>query len=205
VASDRLVAQLRFLMEADRLKGVLRRSLVLGGERHENSAEHSWHVALAATVLAEHAGAEVDVARVVTMLLLHDLVEIDAGDTFVYDPVANADKADRESAAAERIFGLLPVEQGIDLRGAWTEFEARESPEARFAAALDRLLPILHNFATEGRSWQAHGVTADQVARVNAHVAESSPELWAEITRIIAESVSRGYLLPAKGEGATGS
>jgi putative hydrolases of HD superfamily len=197
---SRLDSQLRFLMEADRLKGVLRRSLVLGGERRENSAEHCWHVALAALVLAEHAKAPLDVTRVLTMLLLHDLVEIDAGDTFVYDAVANADKAERELAAAERIFGLLPAEQAATLRGAWTEFEARQSPEARFAAALDRLLPILHNFATQGRSWQAHGVTADQVASVNAHVADASPTLWAEITRIIQESVTRGYLAPPRRE-----
>ena len=127
-----------------------RRTTIVGGGRRENSAEHSWHLALFALVLAEHADEPVDVARVVTMLLLHDLVEVDAGDTFIYDEDGLASKAEREAAAADRLFGLLPDDQGTGLRALWEEFEARQTPDARFAAALDRLQPVLLNDANDG-------------------------------------------------------
>lgn len=194
MADERLGLQVAFLREADRLKGVLRRSFVLAGERRENSAEHCWHVALAAILLTEYAAEPVDVARVVRMLLIHDLVEIDAGDTFVYDPAARVDKAAREQAAATRLFGTLPVDQGAELEALWQEFEARQTPDARFAASLDRLLPMLHNLWSEGRSWQEHGIRLSQVIEVNRHMAEGAPQLWAHIRPLIEDAADRGLL-----------
>lgn len=201
-APDRLARQLDFILEVDRLKSVLRRTLLTDRSRHENSAEHSWHIALMAVVLAEHADDAVDVARVVKMLLIHDVVEIDAGDTYVYDVAAAVGKAEREGRAAERLFGLLPADQAAEVRALWDEFERRETPEARFAAAVDRLQPLLHNFATEGQAWRHHGVTADRVESVNRHIAEGSESLWEHARRLIAEAVERGYLDPATDRGA---
>jgi putative hydrolase of HD superfamily len=194
MANERLGHQIAFLRDVDRLKGVVRRSYALAGERRENSAEHSWHVALAALVLAEHAAEPVDVARVVGMLLIHDLVEIDAGDTFVYDPAAQADKAAREHAAATRLFGTLPADQGSGLAALWEEFEARQTPEARFAASLDRLLPVLHNLWCDGKSWQEHGIRLSQVIEVNHHMADGAPALWALMRPLIEDAADRGLL-----------
>lgn len=200
--ADRLARQLEFILEVDRLKSVLRRSLLVDGSRNENSAEHSWHIALMAVVLAEHADEVVDVARVVRMLLVHDVVEIDAGDTYVYDVEATSGKAEREGRAAERLFGLLPEDQAAEVRALWDEFERRATPEARFAHAIDRLQPLLHNFATQGRAWRHHGVTADRVESVNRHMAEGSERLWEHARRLIAEAVERGYLGAAIEAGA---
>ena len=181
-------------MELDKAKGVLRRNLITAEERRENDAEHAWHVTMFALVLASYASPGTDVSRVVAMLLVHDIVEIDAGDAFVYDEAAKAQQPARERAAAERIFGLLPSDQGVVLRALWEEFEARRTPEARFAAALDRLQPLLLNFHTEGRAWRQHGVTKAQVLAVNAHIADGSETLWAFARSLIDEAVDRGYL-----------
>ena len=149
----------RFLREADQLKGVLRQSSILDGSRKENSAEHSWHLALMALVLGEYAPPGTDLNRVTAMLLIHDLVEIDAGDLFVYaDAAAQARQEAAEHAAADRIFALLPAAQGPGLRALWDEFEERRTPEARFARALDRLQPMLANYYLGGGTWQEHGV-----------------------------------------------
>src|SRR5690606_13001631 len=145
MSADRLQAQLAFLLEIDRLKRILRRTSLVGGDRRENSAEHSWHLAVMAMILAEHANEPVDALHVLKMLLVHDIVEIDAGDTFAYDVQANQDKEAREQAAAERIFGLLPADQRDEIRAMWEEFDARVTPEARFANAMDRLMPALQN------------------------------------------------------------
>ena len=155
---ERLERQIAFILEIDKLKSVLRRSYLLNEERHENSAEHSWHLSVMALVLAEHANAEINQLRVLKMLLVHDIVEIDSGDTYVYDAAGNDTKAEREQEAARRIFGLLPGDQQLEITQLWQEFEARETPEAQFAAALDRLMPLLHNYHTEGRSWREHGI-----------------------------------------------
>lgn len=189
--------QLAFIMELDRLKGVLRQTRVLDGARHENSAEHSWHLALCAVVLADHAPAGIDLARVLKMVLVHDVVEIDAGDAFCYDADANVGKEERERMAAGRIFGLLPGEQGNELRGLWEEFEAGASADARFAVALDRLQPLLLNFAGEGGSWRQHRVTHDQVMLRMAPIRHGAPELWPAVVRFLDEAVARGYLAPA--------
>src|SRR6056297_294642 len=156
---QRLEQQVAFILEIDRLKTIYRRTYLTDTSRFENSAEHSWHIAVMAMLLAEHANTlEVDQLRVIKMLLIHDLVEIDAGDTFAYDTAAHADKAAREQAAADRLFGLLPADQAAEFRALWDEFESRQTPEAKFAGALDRLQPLLHNLYTHGRSWREHGV-----------------------------------------------
>lgn len=192
--TDRLARQIEFIVDIDRLKGIVRQSYLMDGSRQENSAEHSWHVAMLALVLAEHANQPVDTARVVKMLLVHDLVEIDAGDTFAYDEEAALSKAAREEAAAQRIFGLLPADQAAELRRLWDEFEAGESPEARFAAALDRFIPLLHNYRTAGRAWRANGVTEDKVLKRNAAIADGARALWDYAKGLIGDAVERGYL-----------
>ena len=195
MASNRLQRQVDFLLEVDRLKGIGRQSYVLGGERKENSAEHSWHVALMAVVLAEHAPQEIDLVRVLRMLLVHDLVEIDAGDAYFFDADANRAKPERERVAAERIFGLLPAEQAEELRAAWQEFEEGETPDARFAKGMDRLMPLLHNYHTQGRSWQEHGVRREQVLRrLLPDLAKASPALRDLAEFLIEDAGRRGWL-----------
>jgi putative hydrolase of HD superfamily len=196
MTGDRLNDQIRFILEIDKLKGVLRRTYLADGSRRENSAEHSWHVAMMAMVLAEHANEPVDVGRVVRMLLVHDIVEVDAGDTFVYDTVGAESKADRERRAADRIFGLLPTEQGSDVRALWEEFEAARTPDARFAAALDRMMPVLHNVHTGGRAWRENSVTADMVIGRNRRIADGSRTLWEYVRGLIERAVERGHLAP---------
>lgn len=193
----RLGRQLQFLLEIDRLKGILRQTRVLRGERRENSAEHSWHLALCAAVLAEHAPPGTDLGRVVTMVLVHDIVEIDAGDAFCYDPAANVGKEEREQMAAARIFGLLPDEQAAQMHALWREFEAGETPDARFAVALDRLQPLLLNFQNQGGSWLANAVTHDRVLLRMAPIQHGAPQIWPVVVRLLDEAVARGYLAPA--------
>jgi putative hydrolase of HD superfamily len=192
-----LQSQIRFVLEADRLKTVLRQSLITDGSRRENTAEHSWHLALMAVVLAEHAPPGTDLGRVGAMLLLHDLVEIDAGDLFLYsDAAAQARQEEAERAAADRIFALLPPAQAAGLRALWEEFEERRTADARFARALDRLQPMLLNMQTGGGTWAEHGVTLDQVlSKVNL-IEEGSASLGAYARAMIATAVERGILLP---------
>ena len=197
----RLDRQLRFLLEIDRLKGILRQTRVLDGARQENSAEHSWHLALCAVLLAEHAPPGTDLVRVLTMVLVHDIVEIDAGDAFAYDAVVNVGKEDRERLAAERIFGLLPAELAEELSGLWMEFEAGETPDARFAVALDRFQPLLLNFQGQGGSWRYHAVTHDRVLVRMAPIQEGAPTLWPVVLRLLDEAVARGYLAPGPAAG----
>lgn len=197
-SAARLERQIQFILEIDKLKNILRRTYLPENGRAENSAEHSWHLAMMAILLAEHANEPVDVAHVVKMVLIHDIVEIDAGDTYFYDAVGELDKAERETAAAERIFGLLPPEQGSELRRLWEEFEARSTPEARFAGALDRFMPQLHNYHTRGRSWAEHGITADRVLERNACMAEGSSALWERARALLNDAVAQGFLAVKK-------
>ena len=192
--ADRLSSQLRFIVEVDELKHVLRQTLLPRDQRRENDAEHSWHLALMAVVLAEHAEGGVDPLRVVKMALIHDLVEIDAGDTFAYDEEGHADKEKRERAGAERIFALLPAEQGGEMRELWEEFEARNTADSRFAAALDRLQPLLLNYASGGDTWRRHGVRRDQVVARNRHMEEGAPTLWRFAADLIERAVAEGKL-----------
>lgn len=195
-ATERLLQQFQFVAEIDKLKTVLRQSYIMNAGRRENSAEHSWHLAVMAMVLAEHADEEVDLCRALRMLLLHDIVEIDAGDTYCYDEQAALDKAEREHRAADRIFGMLPEDQASALREFWDEYEAQVTPEARFAMALDRLMPLLHSYCTEGKSWREHGISRDQVLAHNACIGDSSGRLWQSVTRILDDAVAKGYLMP---------
>ena len=190
----RLGAQLRFFLETDRLKDVLRQTRLAGGGRRENSAEHSWHLAILALVLAEHAPSALDSTRVLRMLLVHDIVEVDAGDTFIYDHEGQAGKLERERVAADRLFGLLPDDQARDLRCLWEEFEARVTPEARFAAALDRLAPLLLNFVNAGGTWREHQVPASRVRAVTAQVAEGAPGLEEFVGSLLSAALDRGWL-----------
>ena len=181
--TDRLDAQFAFLNEADRLKSVLRATTLVDGSRPENSGEHSWHLALYALILADQAGPEVKIDRVIRMLLIHDLVEIDVGDVPIHSQngQAHASAATQaaESQAADRIFGLLPIDLGIDLRALWEEFEAAESPDARFAKSLDRVQPVMANLMSGGGTWTTYSVTSDQLdARVGVKIAHGAPALW---------------------------
>jgi len=192
--TDRLRQQLAFLLELDKAKSVYRQSHVTAEDRYENDAEHMWYLAMFVIVLAEHAGEPVDVLHTLKLVLLHDIVEIDAGDAYVYDEAAAAAKEAREIAAADRIYALLPADQRDEFRALWEEFEARETPEARFAGSVDRLAPLLLNHATEGRSWREHGITADRVRALNQRIELGSPALWKAARAIIDESVANGYL-----------
>ncbi len=191
---ERLTQQLQFIMEVDKLKGVLRQTQLLGVDRRENSAEHSWHVVLAAVILAEYANQTVDVLQVVKMLLIHDVVEIDAGDTFMYLETADAEQTQREQQAADRLFALLPQAQAVEFRALWDEFEARKTPEARYAKALDRLMPMLHNYHTQGFAWRKHQVPAERVYQRNVYMADGSNQLWDYAKNIINLAIERGYL-----------
>lgn len=186
--NERLLKQVEFLAEIDKLKTILRQTRLIHEDRRENDAEHSWHLALAAILLAEHANEVVDVAKVVKMVLIHDLVEIDAGDTFCYDYELARDKAQREEKAADRLYGLLPEDQGRELRTLWEEFEERKTPEAKFAAALDRFQPVLHNLRTGGGTWIRHGISRAQVEERNAPMAEGSVRLWEYIEELLNEA-----------------
>ncbi|HFQ5155067.1 TPA: HD domain-containing protein [Vibrio vulnificus] len=192
---ERLNKQLALLMELDKLKSVLRRTRVKSADKRlENSAEHSWHVALMALLMEEHANEPVDIGRVVKMLLLHDVVEIDAGDIFVYDAVASEQQAEKELAAAQRLFGMLPADQGEELLQLWLEFEAAQTADAKFGKALDRIIPMLLNYHNQGQSWQEHGVTRQQALTVNQKIDLGSHVLWDKAQEIIEQATQNGWL-----------
>jgi putative hydrolases of HD superfamily len=193
---SRLESQLAFLVEIDKLKNVIRRSLLTDGSRRENSAEHSWHLAVFAIVLQEYAPAQLDITRVLKMLLIHDVVEVDAGDTFAYDIGSLATQHEREQRAADRLFGLLPADQERELRALWEEFEQQSTAESRFANALDRLQPLLQNFHSGGQSWREHSVTAEQVFERMRPIERGAPELWPLVLEIIHNASQRGLLKP---------
>jgi putative hydrolase of HD superfamily len=192
---ERLERQIAFVREVDKLKTIHRQTLLTDASRLENDAEHSWHLALMALILGEYAdGGGIDLLRVIRMVLVHDLVEIDAGDTYCYDEAGYVDKARRETAAAERIFNLLPADQAGEIRALWDEFEAAETPEARFANALDRLQPLMHNVFTNGRMWQKHDIIKSQVVDRNRKIADGAPDLWRFARNLIDQAVADGHL-----------
>lgn len=201
-SAARLARQVAFIVEVDKLKEIFRQTINTQSRRAENDAEHSWHLCLCVIVLAEHANAPgLDVLRVLKMLILHDLVEIDAGDTFAYDTAAMAGQHEREAIAADRIFGLLPPDQAKEFRALWDEFEERKTPEARFALACDRFQPMLLNCHTEGAAWRKHGVTQDRVLARNASVGDGSQAMWRYVVDMVQRTVDAGHL-PAKPPGA---
>jgi putative hydrolases of HD superfamily len=193
MTESRLEQQISFLVEIDRLKHVLRRTRLVGGERRENTAEHSWHVAMIALVLAEHSDEPIDVARVIRMLLVHDIVEIDAGDTFAFDVVGYLDKAEREQAAADRIFGLLPDDQKVELRALWEEFEAAETAEARFANMADRLMPALQNYSNDGGTWREANLDRAIVEHRMEPISAAS-SVHAYVSALIDKAVAQGMI-----------
>jgi 5'-deoxynucleotidase YfbR-like HD superfamily hydrolase len=194
MSEDRLAQQMAFLIEADKLKQVIRRTPLVDSSRRENSAEHSWHLVVAAIVLREHAAEQIDLLRVLEMLAVHDLVEIDAGDTFAYDAQDLVTKAERELAAADRVFALLPSDQASRLRLLWEEFEARETPDARFANAMDRLQPLLQNACSQGGSWRDHTIERGQVLHRMAPIQAALPAAWPLVMRIVDDFCASGLL-----------
>ena len=191
-----LARQIQFILEADKLKTVIRNTLLTDRSRFENAAEHSWHAALAAVVLFDAVEVNgMDLAHIVRMLLVHDLVEIDAGDTFCYSLQQRQDQMQREQKAAERIFSLLPNPQAEKLRRLWMEFEAQQTPEARFANAVDRLQPLLQAIHTRGKTWRQNGIRKDQVIERMQPVRSALPSLWGYVIELIEDAADRGYLI----------
>lgn len=194
-AKERLAQQIEFIVEVDKMKDIFRQTITTQSKRAENDAEHSWHLCLCAIVLAEHArDRNIDILRVLKMVIIHDLVEIDAGDTFAYDTARMADQHEREAKAAERIFSMLPKDQSKEFRALWDEFEEKATSEAKFATALDRFQPMLLNVRTQGHAWRKHGVTQDRVIARNKHIAEGAPDIWEYAEAMVEAAVQRGEL-----------
>jgi putative hydrolase of HD superfamily len=191
----RFKQQIEFVLEIDKLKHVLRKTILMDQSRRENSAEHSWHIALTVMLLAEYArDAHIDFFRVMKILLVHDLIEIDAGDTYCHDEEGQKDQAARERLAADRIFNILPSDQARIFRDLWDEFEARKTPESRFANALDRVQPFLHNYFTGGKTWQENDIKSAQVRARMQPVDDGAPVLWNYVNSLIEDAVNKGYL-----------
>lgn len=192
---DRMKQQIAFLMEIDKVKNIFRQTYLADGKRKENDAEHSWHLAIAAFLLKEYVAEDVDVMKVMIMVLIHDLVEIDAGDTYAYDAEGAKTKRAREVAAADRIFGMLPEDQGGYFRELWDEFEAYESDDAKFAHLLDNFHPLLLNHESNGKSWTEHHVKKSQIYKRNEKIEETSPEVWERMKQIVEEHIALGHVI----------
>lgn len=194
--NKRLEKQFDFFREIDKEKFIGRQTYLTDGERKENDAEHAWHMAIMTVLLAEYANEKIDVLKTVMMLLIHDLVEIDAGDTYAYDEEGKKTQREREEKAAKRIFGLLPEEQGGKLMALWEEFEAYETPEANFAHTMDNIQPVMLNDATDGKAWLEHGVHLSQILGRNKKTAEGSEELWQyAYEKMIAPNAAKGRII----------
>lgn len=192
---ERLTSQIEFILEADKLKQIYRQNILLDKSRHETDAEHSWHLALMAILLCEHVfHKDIDILRVIKMVIIHDIVEIDAGDTYCFDAKATLDQNCREQRAAERLFGMLPPNQEQEFKGLWEEFEEQVTPEARFAGALDRLQPLLLHCNTEGESWKSHGITSEKVIERNKRTKEISESLGILVDELINDAIMNGHL-----------
>jgi putative hydrolases of HD superfamily len=185
--------QIQFLIEIDKIKSIFRKNKLFDKSRHENDAEHSWHISMMAIVLSEYANSPIDLPKVIKMLLIHDIVEIDTGDTIVYK-IDHKEKAKKESAAAKRIFGILPDDQRDEFIGLWREFEETSTTEARFATAVDRLEPVMQNALTGANVWIEHQINAHQILDVNKRIGEGSDKLWEYAKRIIEECMDRGEI-----------
>lgn len=196
IENERLRQQIQFLKEIDDLKQIFRQTVLTKDRRQENDAEHSWHLAMLVITLFEYSNdPSIDLLRTVKMVLIHDIIEIDAGDTFCYDDHDRNAKTEKERKAAHRIFGILPQEQAQEFIDLWEEFEAMITPEAQFAAAVDRLQPLLLNLYSEGFAWKKHGIKKSQVIERNHHIAKGSKTLWEFAENLIEESVNKGYLI----------
>lgn len=191
---ERLKKQIDFILEIDKMKNLYRQTYVLNDDRKENDAEHSWHLAIMAFMLSEYSNHTIDVLKVMKMVLIHDIVEIDAGDTYCYDEKGNTTKAEREETAAQRIFGLLPEDQRDEYYMLWREFEDTKSNEARFAAVLDRLQPLMLNYTKKGISWKEHGIYKEQVINRNKEYFSQSDEIAELILSLIDDAAQKGWL-----------
>jgi putative hydrolase of HD superfamily len=192
---QRLQQQIEFMMEIDKLKQISRKTILTNRSREENSAEHSWHIAMAVFLFSEYAqDKKIDLYRVIKMLLVHDLVEIDAGDTYCYDHQGRQDQSRREQEAAERIFKILPPDQSRSFRALWNEFENRDTPESKYANALDRVQPFLQNYFTKGQIWRENNITSRQVKERMRPVVDGAPLLWNLVNLLIDDAVQKNYL-----------
>lgn len=191
---ERLEQQLKFIVEIDKVKNIFRQTYLADGERKENDAEHSWHIALMAYLLQEYSEEPVDVPKVMLMVLIHDLVEIDAGDTYAYDSEGAKTKREREVKAAERLFGILPEDQGAYLRELWDEFEKYETADAKYAHLLDNFQPLLLNDASNGKSWEEHVVQKEQIYKRNERIPETSEQVWKKMQNIIQKHIDLGHV-----------
>lgn len=195
INSERFKRQIEFILEADKLKNVHRRTILLDHSRQENSAEHSWHIALIVLVLSEYADEDdLDLLQILKLLLVHDLVEIDADDTYCYDEIGGQTQKMRETKAADRIFNILPADQADAFRALWDEYEAKDTPESKFAHSLDRLQPFLHNYFTRGHTWKKHGIRKGQVIKRMQPVDDGSHLLWDYVSGLIDDAVEQGFL-----------
>ena len=192
--TDNLLQQINFIKEIDKIKYIERKTKLFNSDRNENDAEHSWHLAMMTIVLAEHSDVPIDVLKVLKMVLIHDIVEIDAGDTFIYDTEKNHTNTDEERTAANRIFGMLPKEQADELISIWEEFENGETHEAKFARSMDRFEPLLQNASNNGGTWAEFGVSYDKVYEKKKDIKEGSSSLWSYAENLINESVEKGIL-----------
>ena len=190
----RLDQQLRFTAEIDKMTSILRRTMLIDGSRRENDAEHSWHIAVMALIFEEYAAEPVNVSRAVKMCVVHDLIEIYAGDTFAYDAAGNKDKAEREAAAADKLFAQLPKEQGADIRALWEEFDIMQTADAKYAACMDRLQPFLHNTLTGGHTWVESGTARPSVEKRMAVIKDFMPEVYKWVEKNIDNAVAQGWL-----------
>lgn len=191
----RLEQQMQFIIEADKLKSIIRQNYLVNGHRKEDDADHSWHLALMCAILAEYSNEKIDVLTTMKMVLIHDMVEIDAGDTYAYDEEGNVSKRERELAAADRIFQLLPIDQADEMRALWDEFEEGKTAEARFAGTLDKIHPFLLNAESDGKSWKEHGVTLSQVMKRNETTHLGSEVLWQYVSERMKQEVEKGNLV----------
>ena len=190
----RLDQQLRFTAEIDKMTSILRRTMLIDGSRRENDAEHSWHIAVMALIFEEYAAEPVDVSRAVKMCVVHDLIEIYAGDTFAYDVAGNADKAEREAAAADKLFAQLPEKQGAEIRSLWEEFDSMETPDSKYAACMDRLQPFLHNTLTGGHTWVESGTARSSVEKRMAIIKDFMPEVYKWVEKNLDNAIANGWL-----------
>lgn len=196
ITNEKIRNQIKFIMVIDEMKNIFRRNLLIDGSRRENDAEHSWHLAMMAVILEEYSEKKVDIERVIKIALVHDLIEVYAGDTFAYDAKGNEDKYEREVAAAEKLFGILGGEQGAEIRALWDEFEEMETPESRYANAIDRLQPLILNYMTNGHTWKMGDVHSTQIYKRMDIIRTATPELWHIVEGIINTSIEAGILKP---------
>lgn len=192
--SERLLKDIEFIVEVDKMKTILRQTSVIGVEQREDDAQHSWHISLMAIVLQEYANEEIDIIKVIKMLLTHDLVELYAGDTFCYDVKGNSDKKERELKAADKIYGMLDKDKGEELRAIWDEFEEMKTPEALFAASMDRIQPMLSNYHNNGGTWKKYNVEKENIYKRISPVERSSDKLWELMKHIIEDSEKKGFI-----------